>query len=204
MSLKTVVKVGNITNLSDARYCSGMGVQYLGFSLDKNSASFIDKETLQSIKEWVVGPDIVGELTTSDPGLIGTALATYPIDCIEITHPELLSELSGKALRIILRLDLSSFESTPGLTELMKYAQDKVSFFLLEQTAGTSIPDSDILALTQEFRIMLAYSIDKESVNRWIEGSSIYGIALHGGSEIKPGFKDYDELADILEELEVD
>jgi phosphoribosylanthranilate isomerase len=31
MPLKTFVKVGCITNLSDARYCAGMGVDMLGF-----------------------------------------------------------------------------------------------------------------------------------------------------------------------------
>ena len=32
MPLKTFVKVGNITNLSDARYCAGMGVDMLRIS----------------------------------------------------------------------------------------------------------------------------------------------------------------------------
>ncbi len=37
MALKTIVKVGNITNLSDARYCAVMGVDMLGFCLNKQS-----------------------------------------------------------------------------------------------------------------------------------------------------------------------
>jgi len=32
----------------------------------------------------------------------------------------------------------------------------------------------------------------------------IYGIALKGGEEITPGYKDFDELADILEKLELE
>ena len=32
--LKTIVKVSEVNNLSDARYCAGMGVEYIGFSMD--------------------------------------------------------------------------------------------------------------------------------------------------------------------------
>ena len=35
--LKTLIKVSNINNLSDARYCAGMGVEMLGFSMDELS-----------------------------------------------------------------------------------------------------------------------------------------------------------------------
>ena len=35
--LKTQVKVSSITNLSDARYCAGMGVDLLGFPIQEIS-----------------------------------------------------------------------------------------------------------------------------------------------------------------------
>ena len=37
MSLKYFVHVSSISNLSDARYCSGMMVDSLGYNLDENS-----------------------------------------------------------------------------------------------------------------------------------------------------------------------
>ncbi|MFM1835376.1 MAG: hypothetical protein RJA04_63, partial [Bacteroidota bacterium] len=48
--LKTLVKVSAITNLSDARYCAGMGVDLLGFPLGKIS---IDQFT--EIRNWLAG-----------------------------------------------------------------------------------------------------------------------------------------------------
>jgi phosphoribosylanthranilate isomerase len=48
MALKTKVKAGNITNLSDARYCAGMGVDWLGFPAD-----VVNPDTFKEITNWV-------------------------------------------------------------------------------------------------------------------------------------------------------
>ena len=41
MSLKYFVHVSSISNLSDARYCSGMMVDSLGYNLDENSNNIL-------------------------------------------------------------------------------------------------------------------------------------------------------------------
>ena len=51
---------------------------------------------------------------------------------------------------------------------------------------------------------MIGFEMDQQSIHSWIDETDIFGISLKGGMEIKPGFKDYDELADILEEIEID
>ena len=53
--LKTKVKVSSIENLSDARYCAGMGVEWLGFPLA------MPVEKLEEIRNWLAGVQIVGE-----------------------------------------------------------------------------------------------------------------------------------------------
>jgi len=49
--LKTKVKVSKVTNLSEARYCAGMGVDFLSFPV-----SSVDPKTYQEITGWVAGP----------------------------------------------------------------------------------------------------------------------------------------------------
>ncbi len=49
--LITKVKVGQVTNLSEARYCAGMGVDFLSFPI-----SSIDPKMYQEITGWVAGP----------------------------------------------------------------------------------------------------------------------------------------------------
>jgi len=77
-------------------------------------------------------------------------------------------------------------------------------FFLLEKSTESAIKDMEISGLTTLYKIMIGFGIDKQSIHSWINGTKIFGISLKGGTEIKPGFKDYYELADILEEIEVD
>ena len=76
--LKTLVKVSAITNLSDARYCAGMGVDLLGFPLGKIS---IDQFT--EIRNWLAGVQIVGEFSTNDAAEIKAKVAEYKPDVLE-------------------------------------------------------------------------------------------------------------------------
>ena len=59
--LKTFVKVGEINNLSDARYCAGMGVQLLGFVMSNPNRKSLSKEEYTAITQWLEGPKFVGE-----------------------------------------------------------------------------------------------------------------------------------------------
>ena len=204
MSLKTEVKVGNISNLSDARYCAGMGVQYLGFSMDSDSEHYVDLNTLKTIKEWIVGPRIVGEFSRLDPASHDYSTICKELDFMEVSDPDSIESVKKADLPVILRLDISNIKSIPELKDLLNNLNDRVQFFLLEGSQGTEIKDSDILILGSQYKIMIGFEVDQESIHSWIDGTDIFGISLKGSSEIKPGFKDYDELADILEEIEID
>ena len=57
--LKTVVKISNVTNLSDARYCAGMGVEMLGFSIDEAAETYVDLKKFNDIRSWIAGVQIV-------------------------------------------------------------------------------------------------------------------------------------------------
>ena len=76
MSLKLKIKVGNITNLSDARYSAGMGVDWLGFRMDN-----IDPQTFREITGWVTGPRFVIEI--HQPSDLNKAV-DYTPDYLEI------------------------------------------------------------------------------------------------------------------------
>ena len=56
--------------------------------------------------------------------------------------------------------------------------------------------------ISQTFPVLLGGNLQPDSVVSLMEKTQCKGIALKGSEEIKPGFKDYDELAEILEILE--
>ena len=42
--LSTIVKISQVTNLSDAGYCAGMGVEMIGFMIDEDSESYVSAQ----------------------------------------------------------------------------------------------------------------------------------------------------------------
>ena len=192
MALKTLVKVGEITNLSDARYCAGMGVEMLGFNLNPHAESYISPEQFREITEWVAGVKFVGELENVDEGTFREALSDYPVDLVQITSAQ-SSLIFDIDLPVI--LSISSKENALGIMEKIG---EGVGYYLLDSHFDQAANASG------KFPLLLGGPINPQNVIQLLEKSDIKGIALKGSVEEKPGFKDYDQLADILEALEID
>jgi phosphoribosylanthranilate isomerase len=185
MALKTFVKVGCITNLSDARYCAGMGVDLLGFRVIEGQENYISSKSFQEIRGWVTGPDIVAEvygITHADQ--LAAILENYRPDYLEFGKKEWRVLKDHISLPFILSIDsgetLASIEKDPN-------------FILVHER-------SDLAQLANEHEILLTVE-STENIQR-IDQQYIHGIALSGSHEIKPGLKQYNELSEILELLE--
>ncbi len=53
--LSRKVLVRNISNLSEARYCAGMGVNFIAFNLNKENKNSISLAQALEIKNWLAG-----------------------------------------------------------------------------------------------------------------------------------------------------
>src|SRR3954471_11542104 len=105
MALKTLVKASEVNNLSDARYCAGMGVEMLGFCLDENHPKFIELARLREISVWVSGVKTVGEFTGDNVLNINYLAEQLNLDFIQLNHtiePHHIQELKRP---VILKLD---------------------------------------------------------------------------------------------------
>ena len=74
MSLKYFVHVSSISNLSDARYCSGMMVDSLGYNLDENSNNILSIDSVKEISQWVNGVKFIAEFYNSSEEHINLSL----------------------------------------------------------------------------------------------------------------------------------
>jgi len=99
MSLKTKVKISQVTNLSDARYCAGMGVHYLGFNFVAGHEFYVQPEHFMEIRSWITGPELVGEFEDSDISRIRELSCLDALDLIEINEPGNLQELCPLGIR---------------------------------------------------------------------------------------------------------
>jgi phosphoribosylanthranilate isomerase len=182
MALKTAVYLSNVTNLSDARYGSGMGVKYLGFPMDGENAV----GSYNEIIDWVSGPENVLEFSDSPLEEILAIAKDHQAHHICVKYRDMAIELSEKGHSVI--WDNVQDEDLPDT--------------LLTAVIVHNIPVSENTAVS--YPVLLARDITAEDLDNILGHPHISGITLYGSDEIRPGYKDYDEIADILEALEVD
>lgn len=203
MSLRTFVKISNVTNLSDARYCAGMGVHLLGFNIDPENNNHVPPDIFNQITEWISGVELVGEFETENADSIRETIKKYRINHIQLSHIQLLHIFRKTDLPIILKIDLSNYLDEKQLTDDLNKSKSMVEYFLIEGN-NDKITKDIIFSLAADFPLLMGTGISKSNVRELIDNFPIKGISLKGGDEIKPGYKDYDELADILESIEID
>lgn len=207
MALNTFVKVSKVTNLSDARYCAGMGVDVIGFNLTPDTQQFVSPDKFNQITEWLAGVEFAGEFEgLSSEEIIGLS-HTYNIQFIQISDPSLLKELSSaQPLPLIFKVDMEEITNLADILPLLQQHHHQVSLFLLESQQEAYKPEilEEILSLAWEYPILLGYGITPSNVSNIIRDSAVKGISLLGEEEIRAGYKDFDKLAEILELLEVD
>lgn len=204
--LTRTVKISNVTNLSDARYCAGMGVEMLGFSIDQDSPNYISPKKFEEICSWLAGVQLVAESSESDPEQLLKSLAEYPVHYIQVETPGLLTYLQSELnLPLILRVSVDTYDANDIYSILSRYG-DEVAYFLLESDANLELTEDwiDVLSkLAKEYPILIGFGLDDEvTVNKLTDTFPEIGIALRGSEEIRPGYKDFGSMMDILEALE--
>ncbi|MCH6200958.1 phosphoribosylanthranilate isomerase [Aquiflexum sp. LQ15W] len=207
MALHSFVKVSTVTNLSDARYCAGMYVNMIGFDLEENSKNFTSPQKFNEITGWLSGLDFVAEFESAHPEKILGLLNTYQgINFIEIQEETYLRMLVNSSYGIILKKQLASEDDLDGLIAKAEFFKDfGVMLYLVSESLeinASILKKLKILASTAE--VLLGFGIEPETVKNLLETTGVKGIALEGSDEIKPGLKDFDQLAEILEVLEVE
>ncbi len=197
MSLKITVKVGAVNNLSDARYCAGMAVDLIGFDFDKESDNYVAPEKFKEISEWVSGVDFVAEFGTSSVQHINSILKDCEVSYIQITDVDVIGQLGHIDQKIILQHSSKQLDQIPNGLPLAYLVISEDENLVEEQK-------EKIRSLSTEYKVLLGAGISASNVESIVEETQSIGIDLKGGDEIRPGFKDYDELADILETLELE
>jgi phosphoribosylanthranilate isomerase len=189
MPLKMIVKVGKVTNLSDARYCAGMNVDLLGFVTVENQENYLTPAAFQDIRGWLSGPQIVAEIYgLSSASELAEIIENYKPDYLELSEKEL--PLVDGSLPLMLRWDKYALDKISVIPNLYALIGDKAQL----HTIGNQKSTTKVLVIV-------------ENVNEVEEVSSqpaVKGIVLNGTQEESPGLKDYDHLSEILERLEVE
>lgn len=204
MALKTKVYISGINNLSDARYCAGMGVEFMGFNLKPESPEYITPEKFREITGWISGVYMVGEFGNSTPEVIESIVTAIEIDYIEVSDPKSIAPLKNLEIPLIFSIDISLYNPAQ-LGIILNTYKYSVDYFILHASNAVDKEYWDkITEFALEYPLILTFNFDPENINYVLDTTRIAGIALNGGLEIKSGYKDFDELSSILEVIEID
>ncbi len=193
MQLKTKVIATGITNLHDARYCAGMGVEHIAFPIDPKLGNHISEPAFKEITGWISGTKLGVEISDVE----GIELDNFEADFYLTDNSDLIDKFpeANFILRVKTALEAQNL--------LPKY-KDRVEFYILEwNNSDLETSLSQIDAYTQHYPIYVGFGITPENVEAVISKIKPEGIALKGGKEIKVGLNDFDGLADVLEAIEV-
>ncbi|RJE74798.1 hypothetical protein [Reichenbachiella sp. MSK19-1] len=203
MNLKSFVKVGNISNLSDARYCAGFGVDMIGFNLDPQNDNPVALETAQEIMGWVAGVDLVMEYGNLPLAQIRETHQNIGTGYLQVNSVEVAQALATDT-KVILKIHIDDANDLTAFTSEADGLPEDIAYLLIDCQDESLYLDIDQAISELELTIPTLKAFDVTADNVLAKPAFYHGIALSGSHEEKPGFKDYDELADILEVLEIE
>lgn len=189
MPLKTTVKVSHISNLSDARYCAGMGVGMLGFRVIPGADDYMPPGTFQDIRGWIAGPAIVAEIYgLADAREIDEVIQKYSPDYFELSLDEYRK--FGKDLPLPCIVYFPNSKQVPGIQQ-----DENISHAIVdENTTCRDIASLKIPVLTK--------ITDPAQLKDKLNAECYKGVVLEGSREVRPGITNYEQLGAILEALE--
>ena len=209
--LNTKIKASQISNLTDARYFAAWMIDWMGFCLDEKADHRVTPELLHAIRDWVEGPVIVGEFGEQEPEYVREAVNFLKLDAVQIDDfydKERLEQLEGIS---VIREILVDKNTSKDLLQTCENLAPYIQHFLLDcrtnninwQTIKNSEPDLKILQqICSNYPIILSMDIKGDEVHEVMDTLKPEGLNVFGGAEEKVGFKSYDELDELFEELE--
>ncbi len=201
MALKTFVKISNISNLSDARYCSGMMVDVLGFNIDATTDNFVSEGDFAEITDWVAGVQFAGEFQTKSIEEIKEALKKYRIDFIQIKHMDLVEPVVLLGKPVIYSLDINSENDLDRLKSNLSYLDELAKLVIIKSENASLYEQIDVQIgyYNGNLKLLKGYGIDDSQ-----DLGKFPGLELEATEEDRPGYKDYGQIMDVLELIEED
>ena len=198
MSLKYFVHVSSINNLSDARYCSGMMVNSLGFDLDKESKTKLPLENINEICKWVNGVDFVGEFNNSQSNYINEVINELDFNYISVNICNTIKSIDFDHQKIIVVLPEPNLIS-PKTNNYLRDNFPESRTLIIDNLTKDSI--SKLELLTDNYEIIIN-PLETINITKSILNKFDLGLLLKGSQEIKPGYKDYDSISDYLDAID--
>jgi len=207
------IKATSINNLTDARYFAAWNVEWLGFSLEIGSANYTRPQDVKEIKDWLVGPKIVGEFGL-DQSLseIQEAIKLLDLNGVQLSmYADLGLAEQLQEVTVIKEWVLDDLANMDAFVEQCKNAANQVDYFYLDLEKN-NISWADLQAnssalkslqkLCTEYAILISLVCPPDQIEAYLDSVKPHGISLQGGEEEKVGVKSFEDLDAIFETLD--
>lgn len=211
MALITNLKFGEVDNLSDARFAAGNLAKFIGFSFDPENEAFIRYDKAKEIAGWLSGINIVGEFGSQDLRDVRRAIDQLSLKYVQLNDANNLFSLKElRKVKIIQNLDLIDFRNTEEIEFFIEDSFRDVSYYMLslynEDEMEEFLSDWDneklVKRLCADFNCVLNFYFTPDNARAYINKYKPYGINLYPSGETNPGEGDFDELIELITELE--
>ena len=190
--------IRGINNLSDARYCAGMGADKLTFLLDPSLPGYLNTKTVKELSGWIAGVELIGEFDMLSSSEINAIASECTLDAVLLRSPRSAAELAEIAPPVYLEMAADS-------AALVQPLPASLQGVIVELPAQVSV---ETLAYLQEMAtrqsLWLGPGLLPERARELVNQFRLAGLSFPSGDEVKPGLRDFDQLEAVFEALEVE
>ncbi|NJC27982.1 hypothetical protein [Neolewinella antarctica] len=215
--LATKLIATGVTHLTDARYFAAWEVNYLAFPL---GPAGVDWVTLNAMREWISGPEIVLELGEGVvPIAIGSAMLRemqgnhINLALVPFTAPAAAQkELVDGGINLFVKLPVAGYQTADDLRDYLEEQTLAEAVILDFESGGITWKDltegypfglAELHELLHIRPIFLQIALGDTDPKQVVAEQSMIGFAVRGSSEEKVGYKNFDDLDPLFEGLEV-
>ncbi|MCB0662490.1 MAG: hypothetical protein KDC24_07110 [Saprospiraceae bacterium] len=212
--LKRKVKINAVTNLTDARYFAAWEVDWMGFCLAEGEEGYVAPAMVAAMVEWLDGLQFIGEFGMQNAEEIKQVASDLNLKAVQLPF------LSGVDVAMGLN-DLTVFKEIvfdedldlEFIKQILEQFEGHVDYFVFDFSKN-QIELSQIIQ-NEAFHSFLKENCANQKVwmfgnfsqEEWdiiFENFQPEGMCLKGGDEEKVGYKSFDELDEVFEELFVE
>jgi phosphoribosylanthranilate isomerase len=204
MPVHVNLKLGEVNNLSDARYAAGAGAAYVGFALSPGRPQYTPPEKVMEITGWLQNIIPVAEWEREPAEVISDTCRRLNMDHIQLNFCDPAMTEALQEFSIIQNFILDD-GGTSSFISNIDHVQRFTHYYMLSfqdaaaQDAYLSVPAHRLIIrdFCRDFPVFLNFHFNKDNLLPIIQDFLPYGINLKGGAEVKPGYKDFDALNEL-------
>ncbi len=198
MSHLVPLLIRGINNLSDARYCAGMGADKLTFLLDPALPGHLSSQAVKELAGWIAGVELIGEFDQLSAPEINAIAAECALDAVLLRTPRTAEALAEIAPPVYLELAAAALPPAPALPPALAGLLVELPETVAAETWAA------LAALAARQPLWLGPGLHPARARALTTQLALAGLVFPSGDEVKPGLRDFDQLEAVFEALEID